>query len=71
MDPFLLKGDMTDVYWNIDDYPIPVGADLGSIRSNIKESLRLMGFHGYGDINVHCKQLKCDVKDELSKARIF
>ncbi|CAG7891190.1 unnamed protein product, partial [Brassica rapa] len=27
---------------------------LGSIRSNIKESLRLMGFHGYGDINVHC-----------------
>nr|VDD18264.1 unnamed protein product [Brassica oleracea] len=45
---------------------------LGSIRSNIKEALRLMGFHGYGDyINVHCKQLKCDVKDELSKARIF
>ncbi|CAN6838370.1 unnamed protein product [Brassica oleracea] len=45
---------------------------LDSIRSNIKEALRLMGFHGYGDyINVHCKQLKCDVKDELSKARIF
>ncbi|CAF1879124.1 unnamed protein product [Brassica oleracea var. botrytis] len=28
---------------------------LDSIRSNINEALRLMGFHGHGDyINVHC-----------------
>lgn len=55
MDLFLLKGDMIDVYWNIDDYLIFVGVDFGFIRSNIKEFFCLMGFYGYGDINVYCK----------------
>ncbi|KAF3536933.1 hypothetical protein F2Q69_00018379 [Brassica cretica] len=36
---------------------------LDSIRSNINEALRLMGFHGHGDyINVHCNLFKCQYK---------
>ncbi|WZZ24693.1 hypothetical protein YC2023_008094 [Brassica napus] len=42
----------TTVFWNMDDYPTPVGIgdDLSSIRSNIVEALDQFGFHGYKDI---------------------
>nr|VDC74414.1 unnamed protein product [Brassica rapa] len=63
--------DYTMVFWNMDDYPIPVGMDdFGSIRINIIEALERFGYHGETDVNVHCAQLECDVRDELSKARI-
>ncbi|WZY68838.1 hypothetical protein YC2023_001078 [Brassica napus] len=68
---FLLGNDYTMVFWNMDDYPIPVGMDdFGSIRINIIEALERFGYHGETDVNVHCAQLECDVRDELSKARI-
>ncbi|CAN6912712.1 unnamed protein product [Brassica oleracea] len=64
--------DYTMVFWNMDDYPIPVGMDdFGSIRINIVEALERFGYHGETDVNVHCEQLECDVRDELSKARIY
>ncbi|KAL0729281.1 hypothetical protein Bca4012_025374 [Brassica carinata] len=44
----------TSVFWNLDDYPTPVGIDdLGFIRINIEEALHQFGFHGDNeDINV-------------------
>ncbi|XP_009130878.2 uncharacterized protein LOC103855620 [Brassica rapa] len=64
--------DYTMVFWNMDDYPIPVGMDdFGSIRINIVEALERFGYHGEISIDVHCEQLECDVRDELSKARIY
>uniref|UniRef100_A0A0D3A3V2 Uncharacterized protein n=1 Tax=Brassica oleracea var. oleracea TaxID=109376 RepID=A0A0D3A3V2_BRAOL len=59
----------TTVFWN---YPIPVGIhDLGSIRINIEGALHQFGFHGDKDIQVHCKRLKCGLKEELGDAGIF
>ncbi|KAH0941215.1 hypothetical protein HID58_000852 [Brassica napus] len=63
---YLLLGNDTTVFWNMDDYPIPVGIhDLGSIRINIEGALHQFGFHGDKDIQVHCKRLKCGLKEEL------
>ncbi|CAH8325114.1 unnamed protein product [Eruca vesicaria subsp. sativa] len=71
-DEFSSSWNETTVLWNMDDYPIPVGIDdLGSIRKNIEEALQRFGFHGPKDVNVHCKHLECDIKKELSDARIF
>ncbi|CAN6991718.1 unnamed protein product [Brassica oleracea var. botrytis] len=41
------SGDETLVFWNMDDYPIPVGID--NLRSNIEEALDQMGFRGHKD----------------------
>ncbi|KAG2249461.1 hypothetical protein Bca52824_089089 [Brassica carinata] len=66
---YLLLGNDTTVFWN---YPIPVGIhDLGSIRINIEGALHQFGFHGDKDIQVHCKRLKCGLKEELGDAGIF
>ena len=53
-----VKGDMTDVYWNMDDYPIPVDTtdDLGSVSSNMFGALQLMGFLGYMRMKVYSEQ---------------
>lgn len=62
----------TTVFWNMDDYPIPVGVDdLNSIRINIQEALQQFGFHGDRDVNVHCKLLECDLEEKLRDAGIF
>ncbi|KAF3536186.1 hypothetical protein F2Q69_00018386 [Brassica cretica] len=63
------SGDETLVFWNMDDYPIPVGID--NLRSNIEEALDQMGFRGHKDFNVHCEQLNCETKEELGKAGFF
>ncbi|CAN6991686.1 unnamed protein product [Brassica oleracea var. botrytis] len=44
----------TTVFWNLDDYPVPNDTDLTPIRSNFKEALHLMGFHGNFEIHLLC-----------------
>ncbi|KAG2279216.1 hypothetical protein Bca52824_050436 [Brassica carinata] len=39
-----------------DDYPVPNDTNLTPIRSNFKEALHLMGFHGNCEIHLLCKQ---------------
>uniref|UniRef100_A0A0D3AHP8 NYN domain-containing protein n=1 Tax=Brassica oleracea var. oleracea TaxID=109376 RepID=A0A0D3AHP8_BRAOL len=43
------SGRQTLLFWNMDDYPIPVDTtdDLGSVSSNMFKALQLMGFRGY------------------------
>uniref|UniRef100_A0A0D3AHR6 NYN domain-containing protein n=1 Tax=Brassica oleracea var. oleracea TaxID=109376 RepID=A0A0D3AHR6_BRAOL len=66
------SGDETLVFWNMDDYPIPVGIDnLASFRSNIEEALDQMGFRGPKQFSVNCEQLNCETKEALGEARFF
>ncbi|CAH2047577.1 unnamed protein product [Thlaspi arvense] len=54
-----ISWDVTIVFWNLEDYPIPEGADLGCIHGNIVSALYRMGFDGtmviraYGDPGNH------------------
>lgn len=48
----------------MDDYPVPVDTDLGSVYSNIERALYLMGFEGILHVCVDCKKLKYD-QDKL------
>ncbi|CAH8324412.1 unnamed protein product [Eruca vesicaria subsp. sativa] len=48
----------TYLFWNMDDVPVPVDTDLGSVSSNIERALFLMGFEGSLTIIVDCKKLK-------------
>ena len=60
------------MFWNMDDYPIPVGIDnLASFRSNIEEALDQMGFRGPKQFSVNCEQLNCETKEALGEARFF
>ncbi|XP_010425552.1 PREDICTED: uncharacterized protein LOC104710616 [Camelina sativa] len=56
--------DETVVFWNLDDYPIPSGADRDSIYPNIELALHKMGFHGRLSI-------MADDKHDLSRARMY
>ncbi|KAG2279220.1 hypothetical protein Bca52824_050440 [Brassica carinata] len=49
------SGRQTLLFWNMDDYPIPVDTtdDLGSVSSNMFEALQLMGFRGYMRMQVY------------------
>ncbi|KAL0680552.1 hypothetical protein Bca4012_047399 [Brassica carinata] len=53
---FHVKVSRTTVFWNLDDYPVPNDTNLTPIRSNFKEALHLMGFHGNCEIHLLCKQ---------------
>ena len=46
------------MFWNMDDYPIPVDTtdDLGSVSSNMFGALQLMGFLGYMRMKVYSEQ---------------
>ncbi|CAN7120861.1 unnamed protein product [Brassica rapa subsp. narinosa] len=48
----------TLLFWNMDDYPIPVDTtdDLGAVSSNMFEALHLMGFLGYMRMQVYSEQ---------------
>ncbi|CAH8263702.1 unnamed protein product [Arabidopsis lyrata] len=61
--------DETVVFWNLEDYPIPRGANLGVIYPNIELALHKMGFHGPLSIMAFGKNLYHDV-DALSMANI-
>ncbi|XP_024011981.1 uncharacterized protein LOC18017532 isoform X3 [Eutrema salsugineum] len=61
--------NITYVLWNLEDYPVSDGADLGSIRRNIEEALDLMGIHGSMDILAFGDQLKSP-RAELSELGI-
>ncbi|KAL0680548.1 hypothetical protein Bca4012_047395 [Brassica carinata] len=52
------SGRQTLLFWNMDDYPIPVDTtdDLGSVSSNMFEALQLMGFRGYMRMQVYSEQ---------------
>ncbi|KAL0728599.1 hypothetical protein Bca4012_024692 [Brassica carinata] len=65
------SGKETFVFWNFDDYPVPVDTDLGSICSNIEHALRLMGFDGYASINVDCKKLNSNEEALYKAKKIF
>ncbi|KAG5408047.1 hypothetical protein IGI04_004366 [Brassica rapa subsp. trilocularis] len=51
-------GRLTLLFWNMDDYPIPVGTsdDLGAVSSNMFEALHQMGFRGYMRMQVYSEQ---------------
>ncbi|KAL0874902.1 hypothetical protein Bca101_024607 [Brassica carinata] len=56
----------TLVFWNIDDYPIPVDTtdELDAIFGDILKALHLMGFRrGYMDVNLYSEQLNSDEKE--------
>ncbi|ESQ43061.1 hypothetical protein EUTSA_v10014870mg [Eutrema salsugineum] len=67
--PGFVKDNITYVLWNLEDYPVSDGADLGSIRRNIEEALDLMGIHGSMDILAFGDQLKSP-RAELSELGI-
>ncbi|CAN6838336.1 unnamed protein product [Brassica oleracea] len=52
------SGRLTLLFWNMDDYPIPVGTsdDLGAVSSNMFEALHQMGFRGYMRMQVYSEQ---------------
>ncbi|KAL0823012.1 hypothetical protein Bca101_046689 [Brassica carinata] len=52
------SGRQTLLFWNMDDYPIPVGTsdDLGAVSSNMFEALHQMGFRGYMRMQVYSEQ---------------
>ncbi|CAH8319934.1 unnamed protein product [Eruca vesicaria subsp. sativa] len=57
----------TLVFWNIDDYPIPVDATdaLDPVFADILKALDLMGFrYGYMDVNLYSEKLNCDKKED-------
>ncbi|KAL0728634.1 hypothetical protein Bca4012_024727 [Brassica carinata] len=60
------SGRQTLVFWNMDDYPIPVGTsdDLGAVSSNMFEALQQMGFRGYMSMEVYSEQPKSYEKEE-------
>ncbi|CAH8385639.1 unnamed protein product [Eruca vesicaria subsp. sativa] len=61
---------MTLVFWNIDDYPIPVDTsdELGPIFGEIVKALNVMGFRGeFIDVILYSEQVNYDKKvSELS-----
>ncbi|KAL0728623.1 hypothetical protein Bca4012_024716 [Brassica carinata] len=63
----------TLVFWNIDDYPIPVDAEDGfdTILGDISKALHLMGFpDGFMDVKLYSEQLNYD-KSELCAAEVI
>ncbi|KAL0728640.1 hypothetical protein Bca4012_024733 [Brassica carinata] len=66
------SGRQTLVFWNMDDYPIPVDTtdDLGSVSSNMFEVLQQMGFRGYMSMKVYSEQPKSYEKEEWWKPQI-
>ncbi|CAN6846834.1 unnamed protein product, partial [Brassica oleracea] len=61
----------TFVCWNIDDCPVPVDTDLGSIVDNFEHALHQMGFEGRMSINVDCKKLNSNEEALFKAGRIF
>ncbi|CAH2073613.1 unnamed protein product [Thlaspi arvense] len=43
----------TQVFWNLDDYPIPDGADVCYFRRNIEQALPTLGFAGYTNFEAY------------------
>ncbi|CAH2073667.1 unnamed protein product [Thlaspi arvense] len=43
----------TQVFWNLDDYPIPDDADLCYFRRNIEQALPTLGFAGYTNFEAY------------------
>ncbi|CAN6846760.1 unnamed protein product [Brassica oleracea] len=63
----------TLVFWNIDDYPIPVDAtnNLGPIFGDISKALHLMGFRdGHMTVWLYSEQLNYDRK-EVGEAEVI
>ncbi|CAH8384476.1 unnamed protein product [Eruca vesicaria subsp. sativa] len=56
----------TFVFWNIDDYPIPVdgSVDLSPVFDDMSKALDVMGFRdGYMDVTLYSEQVSCDKKE--------
>ena len=66
-----MKVNDTFVCWNIDDCPVPVDTDLGSIVNNFEHALHQMGFAGRMSINVDCKKLNSNEEALFKAGRIF
>ncbi|CAH2080214.1 unnamed protein product [Thlaspi arvense] len=62
--------DVTIVFWNLEDYPIPEGADIGCIHGNIVSALYGMGFDGRKSIQAYGDPGSHDI-DALRKAGII
>ena len=61
------------MFWNIDDYPIPVDAtnNLGPIFGDISKALHLMGFRdGHMTMWLYSEQLNYDRK-EVGEAEVI
>ncbi|CAH2074519.1 unnamed protein product [Thlaspi arvense] len=61
---------VTNVFWNLEEYPIPDGADPNLIRDNIEGALVEIGFLGYKQFHGHGDTLHHE-RDEMREARIF